>query len=361
MSGKTLLKVSRRTTASRSTPDQERFQYLIAQIEKMRQARAAWDANVLEFRRTDAQRVQPVRAALKAATRETVFVIDRLLADKGWSKVDQAALKEIACATAQMLLEGDPQDTELRAVFDRHSRRDFESVKQAELQELKDHAKEFMGVDLDEEDIHSEEDLVERVYDRMKQEEAAREERSQGRRKSAAQQRVEANAQAAKQFLREIYRKLASAVHPDREADAARRVEKNELMQRINRAYATNDLLTLLEAQLRLEQIDPAHVTRLSGERLKQYNKLLSEQLESAKAELRNLEAGFCVDHGLPQGKKLTPQMLHLLVQQRARELRAHVARQKRFLEVLASKAATKRWLKEQRRFPADWDDNLDA
>src|SRR5690349_234103 len=83
----------------------------------------------------------------------------------------------------------------------------------------------------------------------------------------------------ARKFLREIYRKLASAVHPDREADAERRAEKNELMQKINRAYATNDLLTLLEAQLRLEQIDPEHVTKLSGERLKHYNKLLSEQL----------------------------------------------------------------------------------
>lgn len=360
MSGKELLKVSRYKTATRTTPDQERFQYLIAQIEKVRQARTAWEATVVEFRRADSQRVQPLRAALKGATRETVFVIDRLLADQGWSKADRTALERIVCATAQILLEADPQDADVRAAFDRHSRLDFGTLKQAELQELKEHAKEYAGVDLDD-GIHSEEDLIERVYERMKEEQARTEELGRGRRKSAARQRVEANAQAAKQFLREIYRKLASAVHPDREADTARRAEKNELMQTINRAYATNDLLTLLEAQLHLEQIDPEHVAKLGGERLKHYNRLLSEQLEKAKAQLRELEQGFCIDHGIAYGKKLTPQTMQLVAQQRARELRAHIARQKRFLEVLATKAATKRWLKEQRRFPQDWDEDMDG
>jgi hypothetical protein len=46
-----------------------------------------------------------------------------------------------------------------------------------------------------------------------------------------------------------------------------------------------------------------------------------------------------------------------LLIQQRAREIRGHVTQQKHFLEVLANKAATKRWLKEQRRFGSAWDD----
>jgi hypothetical protein len=361
MSGKTLLQVSRQTAAPRSTPDQERFKYLIAQIEKVRKERLDWDSTVLEFRKGDTQRVQPLRATLKAVTRDTVFAIDRLLDQSGWSRVDRTALREILRGTAQMLLDADPSDAELKAVFDRHGEVGFDDAKREELAELKEHAKEYMGVDLDDADIRSEEDLIERMYEHMaareKEAEAQRDERAQGRRKSAAQQRVEANAQAAKKFLREIYRKLASAVHPDREADAARRAEKNELMQKINRAYATNDLLTLLEAQLRLEQIDPEHVAKLSGERLKQYNKLLSEQLESAKAELRKLEEAFRIDHGVAYGKKITPQTLHLILQQRAREVRAHVTRQKHFLEVLASKAAIKRWLKEQRRFDMDWDD----
>jgi hypothetical protein len=362
MSGKTLLQVSRRrTSAPRGTPDQERFKYLIAQIERVRKERLDWDSIVVEFRKGDAQRIQPLRTALKAVTRETVLAIDKLLEQPGWSRVDRAALRDILRGTAEMLLDADPHDAEIKAAFDRHGEVGFDDAKREELEALKEHAKDYMGVDLDDAEIRSEEDLIQRMYQHMAEREQAeaaeRDERAQKRRKSAAQQRVEANAQAARQFLREIYRKLASAVHPDREADAARRAEKNELMQKINRAYATNDLLTLLEAQMRLEQIDPEHVARLSGERLKQYNKLLSEQLESAKNELYRLQNAFRQDHDLAHSQKITPQTLHLILQQRAREVRAHVTRQKHFLEVLASKTAIKRWLKEQRRFGMDWDD----
>lgn len=361
MSGKSLLTTRQRASDAPSTPDQERFRYLIAQIETLRQARNRWDAMVLAFRQAEMQRLQPLRATLRAATRETVFAIDRLLLAGSWSRADRAALEEILCGTAQVLLEADPHDVDVKAAFDRHSAIGFDAAKRAELEDLKAQAQEYMGIDLEDAQIESEEDLIARLHEHMAERERraqeARQAGARSRRKSAAQQRVEANAQAAKKFLREIYRKLASAVHPDREADEARRAEKNELMQRINRAYATNDLLTLLEAQLRLEQIDPEHVARLSGERLKHYNRLLSEQLEGAKSELRRLEEAFRADHGMAYGRQITPQTLHLLSQQRARELRTHIARQKHFLEVLASKAAIKRWLKEQRRFDVGWED----
>jgi hypothetical protein len=351
MSGKSLLHVPRPAARTPSTPAQDRFRYLIDRLEKMRHARADWDKLVVAFKTVDAERVHPLRATLKQVTRETVLLIDRLLDQKGWSRADQNALKDIACHTAEALLQANPHDVEVRAIFDRYNSMTFQETKQEEIEDLKQHAKEHMGIDLDDADIESTDDLAERVYEHMKNEEARQRGRSAERRKSPGQQRVEASAQAAKQFLREIYRKLASAVHPDREADAARRAEKTELMQQINHAYATNDLLTLLEAQLRLELIDPDHVSRISGERLQQFNRLLSQQLEAAKNELRSIQDAFRMDHGLPPGRATNPRDLHLLTQHRARELRTHIHQQKRFLEVLANKSATKRWLKEQRRF----------
>jgi hypothetical protein len=258
---------------------------------------------------------------------------------------------DFACYTADALLRANPHDAEIRTIFDRYSSISFQEMKQEEIEDLKQDAKEYMGIDLGDAEIESEDDLVERVYERMKNDEARQREPSSEHQKSPGQRRAEASTQNAKQFLREIYRKLASAVHPDREADAARRAEKTELMQRINRAYATNDLLTLLEAQLHLELIDPDHVSKISGQRLQQFNRLLSQQLDAAKAELRSLQDAFRMDHDLPHGQPINAQTLHLVTQRRARELRAHIQQQKRFLEVLANKTATKRWLKEQRRF----------
>lgn len=354
MSGKSLLHIPRAAARSPSTPDQDRFRYLIDQIETTRRARADWNELVVAFRRSDAERVYPLRATLRRVTRETVLLIDRLLDGKGWSRADQAALKDIACQTAEALLHADPDDLEIRDVFDRHSSMTFQESKREEIEDLKQHAKEYMGIDLDDADIESEEELVEHIYEHMKNDEAREIERSAERRKSRGQQRAEASAKTAKQLLREIYRKLASAVHPDRETDAARRAEKNELMQQINRAYATNDLLTLLETQVRLDLIDPDHASKISRERLQQFNRLLSEQLESIKTELRSVQDAFRIDHGLPHGSAIDARNLHLVMKHRARELRAHINQQKGFLEVLANKSATKRWLKNQRHFDND-------
>jgi hypothetical protein len=355
MSGKSLLQVPQPAAHTSSTPGQDRFRYLIDRIEKTRHARADWDELVAAFKKSEVERVHPLRTTLKQVTRETVFLIDRLLLDqKGWSRADQGALKDIACHTAEALLRADPQDAEIRTIFDRYSSLSFQELKQEELEDLKQDAKEYMGIDLDDVGIESEEDLVERVYEHMKNDEARQRDSSAEHRKSPGQQRAKDSTQAAKQFLREIYRKLASAVHPDRETDTARRAEKTELMQQINRAYATNDLLTLLEAQLRLELIDPDHVSKISGKRLQQFNRLLSQQLEAAKAEMRSLQDAFRMDHDLPHGHAIHARDLHLLAQRRARELRAYIGQQKRFLDVLASKSATKRWLKEQRRFEND-------
>jgi hypothetical protein len=355
MSGKVSLKLAAQAPAAALTPEQERFRYLIAQIEKVRKAHAEWDANVLRFRNDHAQKMQPLRASLSAVCRETVFVLDALIEQPGWSRTDRVALKEILCGNADALLDANRDDAELKAVFDKHSELGFDAVKREELQELKEKAEEFMGLDLGDQDLRTEEDLIQRVYEEMAAREAAAEasqaEKSQRSRKSAAQRRAEDNAQLAKHSLREIYRKLASAVHPDREPDSRRREQKNALMQRINQAYAANDLFTLFEAQIEIEQLDAHGIGEMAVQRLKQYNKLLARQLEEATETVRRLKAEFRADHGLAATDALSPQSLNLLSRRQARDLRAEIARQQQFLAVLASKTSTKRWLKEQRRF----------
>jgi hypothetical protein len=364
MTARTSLKISSRKADDKLTPDQERFRYLLSQIEKTRKAQVEWEAAIQKFRRTQSEQLTPLRGSLRTALRDTVFVIDRLLEQHRWPRIDHSALEDILRNTAQMLLDANEDDAELKAVFDRHSSTSFDAGKRAALELLKSEAESMLGVDFsDDENIQSEDDLAQRMYEHMakeRQRQGEREEASK-RRKSPTQQRIEAAAQAAKQSLREMYRKLASAVHPDREPDAQRRAEKNELMQTINRAYATNDLLTLLEAQMQLEHIDPDHIAKLSGERLTQYNKLLANQLASARKALHDLETGFRIDHGLEGDAKLTPQKLDRIIRETARGIRREIEQQKQFLLVLRDTAATKRWLKAQRRFARGSFDEDDA
>lgn len=364
MPGQKSLQISSRTSGTRLTLEQERFDYLIGQLEKLRKVRAEWEANIFQFRQENAQKLAPLRASLVAVCRESVLALDRLIDQPGWSRADRAALREMLCGTAGPLLEMNESDEELKTLFDKHSAVDFDSAKQEELQQLKAAAEEVIGFNFDDaEGIRSEEDLVQRMYEEMAAREAAAQAgqtaKTQRRRKSAAQKRSEDNAQLARQSLREIYRKLASAVHPDRESDLQRREEKNALMQRINQAYAHNDLLTLFEIQIQIEQLDAGDIGRMSTQRLRQYNKLLSEQLETQRAAIREMEASFCMDHGLQASSGLDPRRLGQVTLRQARKMRAEITQQQQFLRVLADKAATKRWLKQQRRW-ARVDDDFD-
>lgn len=358
---RTSLSISSRSSTARLTPEQERFRYLIRQIETVRDARAAWEKSSGRFRTEHSQRLQPLRATLRDLSRGTVLAIDALLEVSGWSRADRATLRQMLCVTAEALLAATPDDAELQALFDKHSDASFENLRQEEIELLKEEAEELTGLDLgDDTDIRTEEELVQRMYEKMAEREAAEEEQradnAQRHRNAAQKKRSEAAAQLVRQSLREIYRKLASAVHPDRESDPRRRDEKNALMQRINQAYAANDLLALFELQIEVGHTDIDQISAASAQRLKQYNKLLAQQLNDAKSALRELQQGFRMDFGLDPGSDLNVSRLNLLTQRRGRELRAEIARQKELLALLSSRTATRRWLKEQRRFAMDDD-----
>ena len=356
------LTVSSRKSSARLTPDQERFRYLIRQIETVRAARASWEKTAGKFRTEHNQRLQPLRASLRELSRNTVLRLDQLLGDNAWSRVDRVTLRQMLCATAEALLAANPGDVEIKELFDRHSDLSFDAVKQEEMQRLREEAEELTGLDLgDESDLRTEDDLIQRRYEKMAEREAdeaaLESSASRRRRESADKKRSEAANQLVRQSLREIYRKLASAVHPDRESDPKRREEKNALMQRINQAYAANDLLALFELQIQIGQSDEDQLGNVNPQRLKQYNKMLAEQLDAAKAALKDLEAGFRADFDLERTSALNPQKLNLVTQRQGRAIRAEISRQKELLSLLGNRAATKRWLKDQRRY--DDDDDL--
>jgi len=360
MAGTKALQISSRKSDAPLTLEQQRFNFLIAKIEELRAERTKWEASVLAYDRNNARQLEPLRASLRSAGRDTVFAVDGLLEQPGWSKSERAALRDMLREMAGALLEVNADDAGLKTLFDKHSEMDFDTGKQEELRNLKAQAEAATGLNLgDDDEIRSEEDLVQRMYERMAQLEAAEEarkaakqERQKGR--NPAHKRASEDAKLAQQSLREIYRKLASAVHPDREPDPVRREAKNALMQKINQAYAANDLLTLFQAQMQLEQIDSGHIGKMSAQRLKQYNKLLAEQLANSQAAIVQLHAEFCARHGLEPIAGLTPQKLTLLTRREARHLRAELAQQQKFLTVLADKAAVRRWLKYQRRVARD-------
>ena len=360
------LQISPGTAESAQTPEQKRFNTLIRQIELARRTLAAWRDNVPLYLQAHTQRIVPLIAALAAARAERAFAFDRLLDQPGWSRAERATLRELICdSVAQILQAAEEDDPALKALFDKHAEVDLDTERHESRMAFKGMMEVVTGLDLgDDAEIASDEDLFRRMQESLAAKTAdahARAGPSRRRTSTAVQRRREAEARLATQSLREIFRKLASALHPDRETDPAQRQAKTALMQQVNRAYAANDLLTLLELQLQIEQVDAGHVASASTQRVKHYNKLLAEQLAELKAEAARLEAGFRVDFNLGPGWGMNPTKLTASLGQQAQELQAGLAMIQIDMRMLADKVTARRWLKRERQRMRDnpFDDEL--
>lgn len=148
------------------------------------------------------------------------------------------------------------------------------------------------------------------------------------------------------QSLREIFRKLASQLHPDRETDETERQRKTALMQRVNVAYAANDMLGLLELQLEVEQIDQAVLASLSDERIRQYNQVLSGQLRELETEVAGFEEMAAIEMDADIFDEVTPAAMLRTIETDIARLRLKIAVVDEDVQELRDVKMLKAWLK---------------
>ena len=191
---------------------------------------------------------------------------------------------------------------------------------------------------------------------RRAQAEASRQTAKQGRKAQAERERRERHggrtASAGGASLREIYRRLASRLHPDREPDPDERARKTGLMQRVNEAYAAGDLLALLDLQRAWADAPPtpaaAPADGPSDARLRQHIAALAEQRERLQADLDAIVRRFAVLRpDLPaRADTVTPQLVEAMLGTEIRELRARVAALDRDLAYCRDPGALGAWLR---------------
>ena len=177
-----------------------------------------------------------------------------------------------------------------------------------------------------------------------------------------AQKRAEEDEQRISQTVREVYRKLASALHPDRlgaDMPEAERQASTARMQRANAAYESGDLLALLELQLQIDQVDLAHAANVAAEQVRHFNKVLAEQLRELQAEIDGRQHAFCASYGLMTQTRLDPEQLGLLLKDETRALitaQTLLERDRRLLrrDLAQMKQFLRQWRAQQRE--QDWD-----
>jgi hypothetical protein len=283
---------------------QKTFNSLIRQIEQCRTRLAAWEIAIPRYQQKHSSELQPLFDQAQALEIKTVHALDQAHGRTGLTQNERRKISRVITDMTEALIAA-TDDATLKELFNKHGGGDYDELQAGGEAAMKAAMEQLLGVDLgDDIDLSSPdrfmEQLGEKMLDQRKQEEAARaaEQEIRSRRKKTAKQmareaREHADQQQLRQSIREIYRKLASTLHPDRETDARERERKTGLMQRVNEAYSKNNLLLLLELQLELEQIDQAHINNVGEDRLKHYNTILREQLGELRQEMARVEISF--------------------------------------------------------------------
>jgi hypothetical protein len=308
----------------RLSKPQKLFNTLIGRIGKQRAILAGWEAAMPRFQQQYAADLQPLLERTAALRLEFVRRLDWAYQQNGLSKSERRFVADLIFELADMLAN-ERDDAEMKALSRKYGGVGFDQEEAAMMAGMKAMMEDELGIDLgDDLDMSSPDAFIEQMKARLAAEEAhaasrrAGNEKQAGREKSvkqtAQEEKLREEAQRVKLSLREIYRKLASALHPDRERDPEARARKTALMQRVNQAYDKQDLLTLLELQLEIEHIDQGAINSLSEERLTHYNKILKEQLAELEDQVRYINYDIRIRFGIDPFTALKPESLMRLL-----------------------------------------------
>jgi len=352
------------------TPAQQRFNDLLAQIERLSgqiQRLEAWSDKHryahIQALRESVQLSQSHRQSL------LLFVHERLQTADFTDRQQRMARGLVRGLMAHLATTNDPQVQALVDLYVSEEDEQEAADEQAEAaQHLRERIEEALGQPLEKpSQYQTPEEMMAagmRQWQRQQQADedrktakrAARKAQKQAQKKSAAADKGEVPAALmreldAKSAIRTIFRQLASALHPDREPDEQERLRKTALMSEVNAAYEKNDLTTLLRLQMQVTQVNPqkkADSALMADDQLIAMSLLLKEQVAALEDDLAKLESRLSRELCVPvradaDELEMTQSLKRIQADQRhsAESLAADLRR-------IQNDAELKRWLKEQ-------------
>jgi uncharacterized phage infection (PIP) family protein YhgE len=298
-------------------PEHQLFNQLLEKIEKqtsdLQNLKTLADTYVAQRN----AKLSPLEAQSRQLQESLVLFLDqRLQTPKGLSQRMCDQMEEIVGYLLDDLILSCEPSAALQAVADRYyvldagsqaDDDDFEDGLDKQTSSDRNRAMaEAMGVEVNPDEMLSTDDMIAALLRKLQSDDEAamqaHAQRQSKRKKSAKQKQAEQDDLDAHSALRTIYRKLVSALHPDRESDPAERVRKTQLMVRVNAANDSKDLRALLHLQLEIAQIDPASVAAMADGQLRSFNRMLKDQLKTLQDEykfmLESVRNGFGLHYG---------------------------------------------------------------
>ena len=280
------IKMSQLPKVERS-PQQKKLNRLIERIEQQKQELAAWKNAQSDIQNYTRSKLFPVYTELHTVLFMQLETLWNHLASDGFSKADLVQIDTKIAALAkilkksQMLTSAQNEQVEKIDTFYmqhaehiRSKKTKANSIQNHDLAEIVE-----QNVDVDWENYEYDSAQYEAERERAKQ--------------LKQQEKREQAAKMAAQSLKTVYLKITAMIHPDREPDETKKLEKTELLQTVNEAYAEQDLFYLLKLQLQLETNKGLSSKALSSEQVKFYQLSLEAQSQSLQGQLDEIFASF--------------------------------------------------------------------
>lgn len=361
MSAKKVIHIKAAPAQAALSPAQKKFNNLIKKIDAQKQLLAEWQEMFEHCQRDAVEKLAPLKQSMKEQQTAMVQLLDRQFTSNKFTQIQQEKLTHIIVELCEELLCSD-DNAELKTMYNKYTQSNYDT----EAEEEQDVATEFMksmfekefGIVLDDDDIdlQNPQATAERLTAKVKQLEAeaeaaaaARPQRKKSAKQLAKEAREAEEAANVSKSIQAVYRQLTAALHPDREQDPIERERKTELMQQVTVAYSNKDLLKLLELQLAVEQIDQSKLSSLSAERLKHYNKILSDQLAELQDEVMLKEEQIRMMLQLSPFEPLSPNRLATLLKHDIQAMQAALKGIQNDLQVFQDVKNLKAWLKNFR------------
>lgn len=354
------------TPGAKLTPTQRAFKRYVADIEAVELQLKEIAELSSQCRPRYQRKLESLRDDLLKLNREMVLFLDQQLSRKAWTANQRATMKEILFGIAETLFES-PFHDEIETIFDRHSDVSLNDMNASEAAILEADLAAMFGVEapdqsggadgMDENVARSAEEILQDAMRFLDEEEDGRAREAAARatakarnRKSGAPSRAEQQAIDTEKLLKDIYRKLTSVLHPDREPDEAERKRKTGLMTEANKAYESRNLLALLQLQLEANKLDSRAAATLADDQLKIVNQRLAVQLQELRLERQQLEMmvreEFLLEYNVALRQEAIEKSLKATV---AGEVQHTKEMRRVFNLIQQSDAAFKLWLKDER------------
>lgn len=280
---------------------QQAFNRLVKKIEKLRVVLQNTSAAMDEKLNYYGKHIHPLEQELTLMRKEAVKLLFHFYTNKGLlTNPQKKILKQFLSMQLNEIfsLDTNKPDAELEQIFKKVNGVSLEDVATQEFEIMKVEMEEMfqdIGFDIDLEDLNknmTQEEMMAKLKNLEeefgKQQDDRNFQKSSHKKTAKQLEREEKERQieeARNKNIKNIYKQLAKALHPDLEQDEEIKMQKELLMKRLTVAYNNNDLHTILSLEMEWIHEEEHNIAELTNEKLSIYNQVLKGQVQELEEQ----------------------------------------------------------------------------